>query len=297
MTPALLLALALPTLADVQPLTWAPPALTNPETVQLGDVHRSLKLDRARDFIVKLPADKPWIGELNVFGGRNVVIIGGEIRIPSPAEDPSFADDAEPKRSRRALYLKEQHGTVHVEGVLFSGGGLREGINLDQRIPGCVVQLQNIRSEKLDGSFAGHHADVIQTWAGPSELRIDRLTAATAYQGFFLLPNQHFAVDQGGHPPKQWDFRRINLLGTEASAYLLWRDGGNLYPVLIEDVWVRPAAGRVGERDAYLWPKPTKTGDTTWAKVQEGLPPGGDFVPDGAAGLGYVSPGYLEPQR
>ena len=293
-TAFLLLALALPAWAETKPLSWAPPKLTNPETIKLGENHRSLKLDKTRDYLIKLPEDKPWIGELNIYGGRNVVVIGGEIHIPSPDEDPSFADDAQPKRSRRAVYLKGQSGTIHVEGVLISGAGLKEGFNLDERAPGCIVQLQNIRVDKLVGSYSGHHADVIQTWAGPSELRVDGLTGHTTYQGFFMLPNQHFQVDEGGHLPTRWDFRRINLVGTDESAYLLWVPNNHAFPIDIEDVWVRPASRSAGNRDMFLWPKPDKEKDKTWEKVQEGIPPAGDFVPEGVAGLGYRSPGYCK---
>jgi hypothetical protein len=286
-----------PTLDPLDPLSpeypllsWAPPTFAVTNIVQLGSTYKTLKLDKTKDYVVKLPTAYPWKGELNIYGGRNVVVIGGEIRIPSTAEDPTFTG------SHRALYLKEQQGTVHVEGVLFSGGGLMEGINLDQRVPGCVVQLQNIHCETLYGSYSGNHADVIQTWAGPSVLRVDRLTATTTYQGFFLLPNQMFPLSEGGHRPTLFDFRRINLFGTDASAYMLWRDDGNLWPVSNRYVWVRPAASKAGHPDSYLWPKPIATGDTTWDDVNEGLPPYGDFVPVGVAGRGYVSPGY-RPQR
>lgn len=282
--------------SPVQKLAWAPPELEDPIVIQLGHEHRSLKLDRSKDYRIELPRDAPWVGELNIYGGRNVVVIGGEIHIPDGAEDPAYADDVpkDRQKSHRALYLKGQTGTIHVEGVLFSGGGLKEGINLDERAPGCVVQLQNIRCETLHGSYKGHHADVLQTWAGPAVLRIDRLTGLSEYQGFFLLPNQHFALDKDGFRPTRWEFRHINLLGTPASAYLLWCPEHHGFPIDIEDVWVRPAPRVAGNRDMFLWPKPHAAKDDTWNAVHEGEPPDGDFVPAGVAGLGYASPGYAE---
>ena len=115
-----------------------------------------------------MPKDRPWIGELNIYGGRNVVLIGGEVRIPSPEEDPSFGkgEDGKQKRSRRAVYLQGTTGTIHIEGLLISGEGLHEGFNVAEREPGCIVQLQNIRCETLHGSFSANHADVVQSWAG-----------------------------------------------------------------------------------------------------------------------------------
>ena len=47
-------------------------------------------------------------------------------------------------------------------------------------------------------------------------------------------------------------------------------------------------------RTQFLWPKPS-TGDRSWEAVQVGTPLGGNFVPEGVAGVGYVSPGYEKP--
>ena len=274
-------------------LSWAPPRLENPETIQLKDRSSyGLKLKTDRDYVIKLPADRPFVGELNVYGGRNVVIIGGEIRIPGGDEDPEYAEGK--KKSKRAVYLHGQKGTIHVEGIHITGKGLHEGFNLDERDPNCVVQLQNIRVERLQGSYSKNHADVIQTWAGPKVLRIDGLTGISDYQGFFLLPNQHFKVKDGAFKPDGWDFRNINLLGDpEKSAYMLWAPGGDTaISVAVDNVWARPATAKKGDRDAYLWPKRGEKGSETWDKVKEGVPPGGDFVPEGLPGINYKSPGY-----
>ena len=225
-------------------LSWAPPKLEKPETIQLKDRSSyGLKLKKDRDYVIKLPKGKPFIGELNVFGGRNVVIIGGEIRIPGGDEDPEYAEGN--KKSKRAVYIQGSTGTVHIEGIHITGKGLHEGFNIAEREPGCIVQLQNIRVELLHGSYSKNHADIIQSWAGPAELRIDGLTGLTEYQGFFLLPNQHFPLDKGGFLPKKWDFRNINILGDlEKSAYMLWVPDNHGFPVEIDNVWVREEGGR-----------------------------------------------------
>lgn len=260
-------------------LSWAPPALTDPITVPISDRNRDLRLDPAKDYVLRMP-DTPFTapGGLVIGGGRNVVLIGGEIRRPAPAA-------GEEKTGGRALFLKSQTGTIHIEGLLITGEGLKEGINLDQR-EGGIVQLQNLRIDTVHGERAGHHADLIQSWAGPGELRIDRFTGRTDYQGFFLLPNQHF----DGPAPRGFDFRRMDITGSDTSAYLLWRQDRSTYPVAIDRVWVQPKPTRT-DRDAFLWPKPS-TGDRTWDAVQVGVPPGGAFVPPGVAGIGYQSPGY-----
>jgi hypothetical protein len=166
-----------------------------------------------------------------------------------------------------------------------TGPTLAEGINLDQR-EGAVVQLQNIRVEKVHGSYSGMHADVLQTWAGPAELRIDRLTGYTGYQGFFLLPKQF-----GEQPePRKFDFRNINIVGETGSAYMMWRDSLD-WPVTNTNVWAQPAKTDLS-RSQFLWDKGTLTGNS-WDTVKVGLPATGDMVPANKAGLGYVSPGYL----
>lgn len=273
-------------------LTWAPPVLSEPITIEISEKKAGLKLDQTKDYILKMPA-RPLQGGLNIWGGRNVVLIGGEIHVPSKEEAPDF------KGSTRALYIQQQKGTMHIEGLLVGGKGLTEGVNFNQRLGG-IVQFQNMRIETVHGTRSGHHADLIQTWAGPTELRIDRFTGSTSYQGFFLLPNQHFqTVENNGvvseaPKPRLFDFRHMNINGTDKSAYLLWLPAPPGFPLNLQEVWVSPSPNKDRlNRDQFLWPKPS-TGDTSWAAVKVGTPPEGDFVPAGVAGVNYVSPGYLE---
>ena len=258
----------------ISQLTWAPPTLDDPVVINVTASNHNLDLDPDQDYELRLP-EEPLEAEggVSVIGGHDVVLIGGEISVPAQS-------DTNPQ-SVRALFLKDQTGTVHVEGLLMSGDGLAEGINLDQR-EGAVVQLENIRvGTTLEGSYEGHHADLLQSWSGPAELRVDGLSGTTGYQGFFLLPRQF-----GDTKPDLFDLRRVDIVGAEGSAYLLWRDE-NDWPMVTQDVWVDPPGGR-GE-GLVLWP----VGDTSsFEGVQTGRPPGGDFVPDGVAGVGYVSPGY-----
>lgn len=265
-------------------LAWAPPELENPITMKVRGEGIRLRLDKTRDYIVELPKDEPIYGHLNIWGGRNVVLIGGEVVVTS--------------NHWRAVYLEQQTGTIHIEGLYVRGDppeNLMEGFNFDQRQTNGVVQLQNIRIEKVHGSYEGNHADLLQTWAGPAELRIDGLTGYTQYQAMFFLPNQHFRLDKDGVLPKKWVFKNINVEGDASSGFMLWAPNADQqFPMEIENVWVQPQEGRRGNRDRFLWPRPGITGDTFWQDVREGIPPGGDFVPQGMAGLNYVSPGYVQ---
>jgi len=255
-----------------QPLSWAPPELEDPEVVEISADELSLRLDKSTDYELVMP-DEPLPQGLSVYGGRNVVLVGGEIRIETGEGEGA-----------RGLYLRDQTGTVHVEGLRLGGTNLSEGINLDQRL-GAVVQLQNILVDGVKGSREGHHADLLQSWAGPRQLLVDGLSGTTGYQGFFLLPNQF--GDQA--EPEVVDLRRVDIAGADSgSAYMLWRDDAD-WPVMTEDVWVDPTSGEAEDRRDFLW---DRDGDDSWEGVSVGAPPEGQFVPEGTAGVDYVSPGY-----
>ena len=257
-------------------LSWRPPLLTAPETIHVSETNRDLRLDPTKDYVVQMPSQPlTGAGGLKIGGGRNVVLIGGEISLPAGVGSG---------HAGRGLYLKGQTGTIHVEGLLITGAGLNEGINLDQQL-GAVVQLQNVRVDTVHGSSSGDHADVLQTWAGPRQLRVDGLTGSTTYQGLFLLPRQSGAQAQ----PEMMDLRRVDLTGSPESAYLMWRDDLS-WPLHVSDVWVAPRDPSY--RGGFLWPK-SGAGTTAWPYVQVGRPAAGSFVPEGLAGLGYTSPGYL----
>jgi hypothetical protein len=216
----------------------------------------SLKLDNARDYRIVLPSSPLDTGSrgLTITGGRNVVLIGGEVR-----------------SSDRGLYLKDQTGTVHIEGLLISGSRLREGINFDQR-QGAVVQLVNVRIDLVHGSYESNHADVLQSWAGPRILRVDGLTASSTYQGLFLLPHQFYSGNVTA-----WDLRNINLTGTAESGYLLWKEAGAV--ITSSNVYARKTNGATSK---MFWP-----GESPWPGVTVGAP-STDFVPAGVAGVNYV---------
>ena len=266
------------------PLSWAPPELTSPITVYPSHTRRDLRLDSTKDYIIAMP-DYPvsGIGGMRINGGRNVVLIGGQIDIPASALAGTGSHD------RRGLYLNGQTGTIHIEGLRISGEGLGEGINLNERL-GATVQLQNVRVDTVTGSSSTNHADVLQTWAGPRRLLVDGLTGHTTYQGFFMLPTQQWTTDPV--QPEVFDLRRVDLHGTLSSGYMMWRDKLS-WPLKVQDVWVEP--DNPLWRDGFLYPKGTGLGTEAWPFVNVGSPAAGEFVPAGTAGLSYRSPGYRAP--
>ena len=127
-------------------LTWAPPALQSPVTVVIPDTGPAaapygsanqpwvVTLAAGKDYILDIGHRRnPNMGGLSIHGGRNVVIVGGEIEIlPMPDSDSSRRD---------ALVFKGQTGVVHVEGLHVYGMPTRYFV---LAAPGATFQFQNV---------------------------------------------------------------------------------------------------------------------------------------------------------
>ncbi|TDE02790.1 hypothetical protein [Jiangella asiatica] len=275
-------------------LTWKPPPLVDPEVIEVGTTADSQpgELDVTRDFVIKLP---PTVrtGKLVIHGGRNVVLVGGHIRLP-----PVSGRDT----SASAILVTRNVGVVHIEGVLIEGGlidttvsGQGDGIAIQSRA--SIVQVQNCRIVDLVGSGPDTHSDVIQPWGGVKQLRIDRLTGSSNYQGFF--------VPQDLAPIGHIKIKRTNLIaGPEwfagaGGGYMLWMGRDPKYTM--SDFYIQPRSGRLLGNS--VWPDHNHAelpvsvvdGVATWpamtnvkGSVRLGPPPGGDFCPAGVAGVGYA---------
>jgi hypothetical protein len=274
-------------------LRWAPPALEDPVTVRLGTGFTASRLDPRRDYRIVLPEQKK-IGGTVLEGGRNIVIVGGHV-----SADPNTTSDFE----RRGIYIKNAVGTVHIEGVEIDGAGLPfDGIAINA--PEATVQIQNVRVTDLNGSYDGFHADVIQPWGGVRDLRIDRVTGSSNYQGLFLQP------DLG--PIGSATIQNVDLThtgpATSRGAYMVWlaNESCTSYPISLSEVYV--GSDVAWDLNRMVYPSATagpaecaaqvSGGSTSWPRlpitgsVVQGSPAGGSFVPAGVAGTGYVSPGY-----
>ena len=297
-------------------LRWAPPTLKNPTTIKVPAYDSAyngvtkLKLDRTRDYIIDLP-DKKKVGGLSIKGGRNIHIIGGHIT----ANPNHLTDNAAVTSGVMALRIVHNYGTVHIEGLLIddSAGGQSDAINVTA--PYSTVQIQNVRVERISGRDDQVHADLIQIGNDDvKELRVDRFTGYSNYQGLFfsrwgptIVKNTNLAYKAspyvtdygGGHFGWVTSSKWISSTGDftcEHSAHTL------------SEVYITPKPGRSLGRSA--WPRDNSTfgceasvgddgGYAYWpmlSKVRGGVklgpPVGGDFVPEGVAGVDYVSPGY-----
>jgi hypothetical protein len=246
---------------------WRPPVLEDPQTITPGPDRTTLNLDAHHDYVIHVGKRRKG---LIVNGGHHVVMIGGEIRIGWQGEHANH-------NLRRGLLLKNQTGTIHVEGLRIGGSDLGEGIDLDER-RGATVQLVNLRIGTVTARdtkhFSDTHPDLVQTWAGPKRLRIDGLQGRTGYQGLFLLPRQfdhNLKIDE-------ISVRNTAIAGTRTSRYLLWTSGGPRPRV--SRVWLRGAHARPAGQ--LFWP-----GHARWTGARLSSRPASRLARRPAAGASY----------
>ncbi len=257
-------------------LSWAPPRLEDPVTISVPVRGGQFELDPGRDYQVVL-ARAPVTGAVSLVGGHNVVLVGGELDFDGGAPG--------------VLYFKNFTGTLHVEGLRIDPGGSRgieaDAIRVASTADGSTAQFENIYVRRVGGSYDGVHGDLIQTWGGPSRLRVDRFTGYSDYQGLYLAPN-----DADWHARVvAMEFRNMDLHGVDDGTFNM------LYDI----------SGRGGE-------PPTPVQHNLWAAVDHGSKianeqwsigsvdgirrgdangkPGAQFVDPSTVGIGYRSPGY-----
>lgn len=301
-------------------LKYAPPVLQNPIYLNVTNEYFSPKLKANQDYVFVMPSSIKTGGGIMIEGGRNVVIIGGHIKMPRSVNTAS-AD-----QYRRAIYIKNNQGTVHLEGLTIEGDGYTNFDGIAISSPQSIVQVQNMRIVDLFGTNkksttlahdTGFHADIIQPFGGVKALRVDKLTGSSHYQGLQLATSYD--------PIGRVDLSRVNIssLGEQtkmSGGQLLWlissnsgfdcRDqfpmtldqvylqgrnpgygfGHTVYPIRnqVDQNGVNCAAVENAAKTEITFPNLPVTG-----KVLAGPPAAGDFVPANVSGLNYLSPGYL----
>jgi len=270
-------------------LLWKPPALTNPTTLNVTNTNHSFSLNNSQDYIVKLPSTPLTVsGGLELIGGRNITIIGGEISRPTSVNDVAAS---------YGIALYRQTGTVHIEGVWIHGVGIGQAVliaHTDQTSANSIIQIENSRLESLH-QVGTIHTDTIQSYGGPAQLRL--------YQDTFISNGvliQTQPCDVGNGPaPHNWDYRRLNLVHQTADAYALWKNC-TPWSEFHQDIWLKTNPNHVAASSNSAWAggncwpcwNPGGSWPITGEQIKLGLRPEGDWVPVGVAGTGYVSPGY-----
>lgn len=272
-------------------LAWAPPTLSSPLTVTVTNANRRLFLDRARDYVLVLA--EPLKRELWIEGGNDVVVVGGRITVDAVGTS-GYHD-------RTAVKVRYSTGVVHLEGLLIDGPYVGDGIGL--AAPQAIVQVQNVRVEGVV-AIGGEHPDCVQSQEGVGGLRVDRFTCRTQLQGFFL-------GDHDG-PIGRVDIRNANIVGA-GGRYLFWQTTAAAGPISLANVWLQANDPAWTDFGKWVWPNRNAEGQTDpsrravvsadgsylWfqnsnisGRIEKGRPVGGDFVPAGSVGAGYVTPGY-----
>jgi hypothetical protein len=290
-------------------LAWAPPRMKGAAVVHVPDGENPaiLRLSTTRDYVVKLPP-RGLHGTLEINGGHDVRLIGGEVKVPSSVNQTDNGADG----SDTAIYVRAATGTVHIEGVLIKADTDTQFDGIDVNAPRARVQVENVRVKDVYGSLTTEHADVIQTWGGVRELDVDRLTARGDYQGLTIAPAlgdvgtvhlKHVDMTAEAAPPSLAE-------GTVGGGIMLWLTSGTSTcqsaSVTLAHVYIANRTARIRSANT-VWPSPaSKLGcapvvsahSLRWPRlpvsgaVNLGYPPRGSFVPEGVAGNDYRSPGY-----
>ena len=289
------------------PLSLEPPLLVDANVVRLDPLHGpfNLRLDIAKDYLILFPR-APMRRGLIVSGGRNVVIVGGEVEIPWRGDNPTIAE-------RRAFFFRDQAGTLHLEGIKLHGEDLTEGIQLNT--PNADVQIANVAvidvHARDQDSFTDNHPDLIQSFGGAHSITIERFTGSTDYQGLFF----HSATD-GATKHGPIAIHDTNIIGLPTARYLLWFSlDGHEDTVSLKNVWLEVPSQRSGGIGRAVWPDvngdfPHRAESINYAgtsaiiwpeemtpqilgHVTQGSPPAGNFVNADFVGTNYISPGYV----
>lgn len=302
-------------------LLWSPPTLSASKTIwNVTTSDHSRSFGDTTDVEIRLPATPLVLGagtsaSLTVIGGRNITIIGGEIRRDNVDTGGSPVVD-----DHYGIYLVRNCGTVHIEGVYVHGAGMAQPVILQQTRNDVhpTVQIQNCLLMAEHTVTVGIHTDGIQGIAGPDILRLYQNTIRSSGTAMQMQPYTNWT----GHTfaVVGWDLRKLDWItqlphsGTPGS-YGLWKSGfpkgsAGRWPEYHEDIYydrntnhVDAAApiysanadiGSGNEGGLAAW----NPGGGIWtgisgSSISLGLRASGDLVVNGRnCGTSYSSPGY-----
>ncbi|HEY1119906.1 MAG TPA: hypothetical protein VGE43_19480 [Acidimicrobiales bacterium] len=283
--------------ASTGTLSWAPPALTNPTTIDVTSC-RTVTLDPAKDYVLRLPTDKAITGAngLKITGGRRVVLIGGHIHHDDWYGTPYNASDS---RKNCGLIIENPGEVLFIEGLRIDGV-ITDAIRVSSGSRGPTdFYFQNIHvPDPVRGRKADWHADVMQAWTLWGRMFVDGLAGVTEYQGIRLSPKE---IDTGQPGLSDLTLRRVAMTGAPQSEilYTLWNgnSGEVQTKVVIDQVYANSAhygADPVNliwdvtnPRSGSGWNDVTATNLRRFTGTKFGPAP--FTIP---AGAGYQSPGY-----
>ena len=275
-------------------LSWAPPALSSPVTINVTNANKQLYLDKTKDYVLNITEKLVGRPGLWIEGGRNVRVVGGHIEM-NTAGDSAYWD-------RTGVKVRYSTGVVHLEGLLIDGAYLADGIVT--AAPDATLQIQNVRVERVHATGA-EHADCLQTQGGLGALRIDRFSCTTQLQGIFMKIESGLRVGPT-------DIRNVNIAGA-GGKYLFWQETTSVGPIALSNVWIKGNDPSWADFGMWVWPnknaeaqsdstrRAVVSSDGSYltfqnsnisGRINKGVPPNGDFTPRSVVGLSYTSPGY-----
>jgi hypothetical protein len=271
--------------ARLPPVTLRPPRLSSPRKIRLDEAHAYVDLDPGTDYVIRMPdrpleAVGPYGSGIRLVGGRNVVLVGGHVRVRDLGGRPST-------EYGRGVSLDGQTGIVHIEGLRLDGMGLAEGIQVNH-LGRASLQLANIRCGPLrahdERTFVDTHPDCLQLIGGPRRLLVDGFTGLTDFQGLLIK-----GTDQGQRV-RYVSLRRVQMIGLDRPVAdlhrsFLFNNYDRAKIAIGQECW----ATTRGDRPGLAWP----TGQRgAFANCRVGWRPGGEIVTATQVGAGYVQPGY-----
>lgn len=290
--------------------------------------HQTPSLNSGTDYQIYLPRNGPLVGGITIAGGRRVEIIGGEIDLTYPcSNDRSDCTGIYiAKNSPGTVFVEGvwihnpanigptcATGASRASQTCSTGHGIDVNTADDGRINVNTITLQNIRIDGISGcSGYDDHSDVFQPYQAPDDtIQIDGMTGVTNCTGLMLDPD--LAYSNWHTFPASITIKNTNIDITAnpyprtvypSTWWLAHGTGCESGPIYLSDDYSSEPLTDLGSPS--IWPDPAdhecgaqySRGVVSWrdasinGSIRTGAPPGGDFVPPGAAGLGYVSPGY-----
>ena len=302
--------LVVPAAASAGTLKWSPPALVNPVVINIAPGNFVASPMSHPDCILNWPKSK-HVGRVQIFNCHNVVSIGGWNTVPWQYTSTGQIDYSNGALAR-ILEISGATGVVHIEGLLgdASAGAMSDALVFNS--PLAIVQIENVRIDGIYGYSDQFHADCIQPFGGVKALRVDHFTCNTGYQGLSVWP---VSTSLTGWTA---DLENVNVTSIGSQIWGTHNDGGYMFWPCRDSSCTNMALTSL--KNVYLKPRSTNTFSTTVysttpgvlvqtplvtstaitfpglpvvGQISYGLPPIGDFVPSGVAGIYYKSPGYL----
>lgn len=277
-------------------LAWSPPAMSNPVTHHVGGTAgATYSAPTGQDTIIAF--DSPVTTRLNLSGGHNWLIVGGEININGSCATSDACN---------GLTVSGANGVIYVEGLYMHGSTLNDGFKGNS--PNATWIMQNSLINGVHGTQSTYHSDCWQPYGGFQHFFMDYVTCYTTMQGGMIKSD-------GPVPWGDTDWRNVNIVGFNDV------DGWPINVILgcCNRYGVAYTKGPIHTSGLYLLPDPNHNGGTlsgnmapsadfTFAKnssgqqvsatwnssaitftgtITKGRPATGDYVTPTMVGMGY----------